>query len=187
MVANTFFEAKVEQLIDLARLFGSALEQAGLKYRVVGGLAVFVHVDSVDPLAGRLTRDVDVAIDRRDLEKVRAALEPYGFRYRHAASVDMFVYGAVPKARSAVHLLFIGEKVRPADLETVPGSEPVRSEAGILVAPVADLLRMKLTSFRLKDKVHIQDMDSVGLITPEIEKALPPVMRERLQEIRATE
>jgi len=43
---------------------------------------------------------------------------------------------------------------------------------------------MKLTSFRLKDKVHIKDMDSVGLITPEIEEALPPIMRERLQEIR---
>ena len=99
-----------------------------LKYRVAGGLAVFIHVDQVDPLAGRLTR--------------RAALD------------------------------------------AVPGSEPLRCDAGILLAPVADLLRMKLTSFRLKDKVHIKDMDSVGLITPEIEEALPPIMRERLQEIR---
>ena len=112
---------------------------------MAGGLLVFIHVDQVDPLAGRLTRDIDVAIDRRDLERLRAALD------------------------------------------AVPGSEPVRSEAGILLAPVADLLRMKLTRFRLKGKDHIKDMDSVGLITPEIEEALPPIMRERLQEIRATE
>jgi hypothetical protein len=46
---------------------------------------------------------------------------------------------------------------------------------------------MKLTSFRLKDKVHIQDLDGVGLITPEIESGLPPVLRERLAEVRATE
>jgi hypothetical protein len=46
---------------------------------------------------------------------------------------------------------------------------------------------MKLTSFRLKDKVHIQDMDSVGLITPEIEASLSPILRERLAEVRATE
>jgi hypothetical protein len=91
------------------------------------------------------------------------------------------------KARSAVHIVFIGEKVRPEYAEPVPGSPPYRSERGILIAPVADLVRMKLTSFRLKDKVHIQDMDSVGLITPEIEASLSPLFRERLAEVRATE
>ena len=44
---------------------------------------------------------------------------------------------------------------------------------------------MKLTSFRLKDKTHIIDMDSVGLITPEIEAGLPDALRERLQQVRA--
>jgi hypothetical protein len=46
---------------------------------------------------------------------------------------------------------------------------------------------MKLTSFRLKDKVHIQDMDGVGLITPAFEADLPPLLRDRLAEVRATE
>ena len=46
---------------------------------------------------------------------------------------------------------------------------------------------MKLTSFRLKDKVHIQDLDGVGLITPEIEAALPEPLRERLREVRTLE
>ena len=46
---------------------------------------------------------------------------------------------------------------------------------------------MKLTSFRMKDRVHIQDMDSVGLITPEIEAGLSDIFRARLAEIRATE
>jgi hypothetical protein len=46
---------------------------------------------------------------------------------------------------------------------------------------------MKLTSFRLKDKTHIIDMDSVGLITPEIEAGLPDVLRERLVQVRAEE
>jgi hypothetical protein len=45
------------------------------------------------------------------------------------------------------------------------------------LASVSDLVHMKLTSFRLKDKVHIQDLDSVGLITPEIEQALPEAPR----------
>jgi hypothetical protein len=49
------------------------------------------------------------------------------------------------------------------------------------------LVKMKLTSFRLKDRVHIQDLDSVGLITPDIEAQLSPPLKARLQEVRATE
>ena len=52
---------------------------------------------------------------------------------------------------------------------------------------MADLVRMKLTSFRLRDQVHIQDMDSVSLITPEIEDSLPEALRERLERVRASE
>ena len=85
-------------------------------------------------------------------------------------------------------MVFTGEKVRPEYLEPVPGfSEPTRTAEGILVAPVADLVHMKLTSFRLKDQVHIQDMDSVGLITPEIENSLSAALRERLEKVRAIE
>jgi len=58
---------------------------------------------------------------------------------------------------------------------------------GILLAPVADLVRMKLTSFRLKDKVHIIDLDSVGLITPEIEQTLTDALRDRLEQVRKEE
>ena len=56
-----------------------------------------------------------------------------------------------------------------------------------MVAPVADLVTMKLTSFRLKDQVHIQDMDSVGLITTEIEEQLSDTLRERLEQVRLSE
>ena len=82
-----------------------------------------------------------------------------------------------PSARSCVHLIFVGEEFLPA----------AESFEGALVAPVADLVRMKLTSFRLKDKVHIQDLDGVGLITSEIEAQLPDLLRQRLAEVRASE
>jgi len=98
----------------------------------------------------------------------------------------MLVDAAQPKARSAVHLVFVGEKVRADYPEAVPELSPAaETPEGILLAPVADLVRMKLTSFRLKDKVHLQDLDGVGLITPEIEAQLPGVLRARLRELRA--
>ncbi len=135
-----------------------------------------------------MTRDVDVAMNRGDLAKIAAIAEKHGFHYRHAAGVDMLLDAVQPRASTAVHLIFVREKVRPEYLEPVPDfSEPTRTAEGVLLAPVSDLVRMKLTSFRLKDKVHIQDMDSVGLITPEIEAGLPEPFRARLAEVRATE
>jgi hypothetical protein len=46
---------------------------------------------------------------------------------------------------------------------------------------------MKLTSFRAKDEAHLKDLDEAGLITPEVETGLPPLLRERLARTRARE
>jgi hypothetical protein len=178
------FESVLNQLFDTSRRFCEAAEGASIPCYVVGGIAVFLHVDERDPMAARLTPDIDVVIFRRDLDALLAVADTQSFRCRS----DTATFEVLDRHwRSEVHLLFIGEKVRPNYPEVVPASEPVRSARGILIAPVADLVRMKLTSFRLKDKVHIQDMDGVGLITPAIEADLPPLLRDRLAEVRATE
>lgn len=71
-------------------------------------------------------------------------------------------------------LVFVREKVRPEYVEAVPDfSPPVRTVEGVMLAPIADVVRMKLTSFRLRDQVHLKDLDAVGLITPEIEHSSP--------------
>ncbi|MGA3079148.1 MAG: hypothetical protein ABSG56_36400 [Bryobacteraceae bacterium] len=46
---------------------------------------------------------------------------------------------------------------------------------------------MKLSAFRDKDRVHIRSMDAAGLITAEVEKALPVELQNRLQHVRETE
>ena len=188
MITVAAYDRHVEQLFELMRRLHAALTKAEVDYRIVGGMAVFFQVSERDPDAARLTRDVDVAIDRNDIQRIARAAEDFGFRYQHAAGVDMLVDAKQPKARSAVHLLFVREKVRPDYLEPVPGfSEPTITAEGILLAPVSDLVRMKLTSFRLRDKTHVIDMDSVGLITPEIEAALSEPLRSRLQQVREEE
>jgi hypothetical protein len=78
------------------------------------------------------------------------------------------------RRRSTVFLRF-----EPTPSRAAPTTE------GVLLAPVADLVRMKLTSHRLKDRVHLQDLDSVGLITPEIEPGLSDELSRRLAEVRA--
>lgn len=187
MLTATAYDNHVEQLFDRIRQLHSILTAAGVPYRIVGGMAVFIHVSERDPLRARLTADVDAAIEREFLPTVIEAAREAGWVHRHAAGVDMLTDAERPRARSAVHLVFVNEKVRPEYAEPIPDSAPDVTEEGILVASVADLVRMKLTSFRLKDRVHIQDLDSVGLITAGIEQELPALLRERLAEVRASE
>jgi len=187
MLTATVYDTHVEQLFDRVQQLHSVLTAAAVPYRIVGGLAVFIHVSERDPLRARLTSDVDAAIDRQHLPAVIEAGRKVGWTYRHTAGVDRLVDEAQPKARSAVHLVFVNEKVRPNYAEAVPDSPPDKTREGIFLACVADLIRMKLTSYRLKDRVHIQDLDAVGLITPEIEEQLPELFRNRLSEIRASE
>jgi hypothetical protein len=182
------YDHHLEQLTAVAERVCRVLREAGIDYRVVGGLAVFFHVQSRDPLAARLTKDVDLAVDRADLPRITDVVRSLGLEYRHVAGADMLVDAVAPKARSGVHLIFVGERVRPDYLQPVPGfAEPTVSDQGILLVAVHELVRMKLTSFRQRDKTHIIDMDSVGLITPEIEAALPEALSERLRQVRAEE
>jgi hypothetical protein len=96
----------------------------------------------------------------------------------------MLVQAAEPSARRGVHMIFTGEKVRSEYAEAVPELGNPRTLHGIPLVSLADLVRMKLTSLRLKDQVHIQDLDEAGLITSDIEVALSPMLRERLAEVR---
>jgi hypothetical protein len=185
MITARAVDKHVEQLFEVLRRFHDALTGAGIPYRLVGGLGVFFQVSARNPLAARLTQDVDVAVDRNDLKRIAAVVKDFGFRYRHDAGVDLRVDATRPKTRSAVHFVFVREKVRAQYPEPVPDfSKPTVTEEGILLAPVPDLVRMKLTSLRLKDKVHLIDMDSVGLITPKIVASLPEALRERLRQVR---
>ncbi len=110
MLTAAAYDIHVEQLLEKMRRFHAALTAADIPYRIVGGLAVFIHVYKRDPLKARLTNDVDAAVDRSDLARIRSAAEKAGFRFRHVAGIDMLLDREKPKARSAVHLLFLNEK-----------------------------------------------------------------------------
>ena len=187
VLINAFFEERVEQLFELAGLVERIFSSAGLEYRVVGGVATYLYVEEVEPDAGRLTKDVDIAVRRADLEKIAKAAESFGLKHRHVAGVDMLVRPDQPSARRAIHLVFAGEKVRPEDPEPVPELGMSRRIRELRLIPLASLIRMKLTSFRLKDQTHLKDLDEAGLITPEMETGLSPVLAERLAQVRAHE
>ena len=182
--SNTFFETRVEQLFDLARLIEEIFAAAGLEYRVIGGLAVYLYVEDAEPDAGRLTRDIDIVVRRQDLARIAEAAKRFGLEHRHVAGVDMLVQTGGASTRRAVHLVFAGEKVRSHYSEPVPDISGGRTLHNVRLIPLADLVRMKLTSFRAKDEAHLKDLDQAGLITPEIEGHLSEILLERLHQMR---
>ncbi len=187
LFVNTFFEERLQDLFNLAARVEKAFGAAGIEYRVVGGLAAYLYVEEAEADAGRLTKDIDIVVRREDLPRIAEAVEPFGLVFRHTAGVDMLVQKGQPSARRAVHMIFDGEKVRPESPEATPKLGSARTIQGIPVVPLADLVTMKLTSFRLKDQTHLKDLDEQKLITAEIEASLPPVLRERLAQVRAHE
>jgi len=182
---NTFFEERVKQLFNLAEMVDRIFSSAGLDYRIVGGLAAYLYVEEAEPDAGRLTKDIDIAVRRADLNKISKAAESFGFQYRHVAGEDLLAPADQPSVRRAVHLVFAGEKVRPEYSEVTPQLGPYREIRALRTISLADLVRMKLTSFRAKDEAHVKDLDDAGLITPEVEGVLSPALTERLARVRA--
>lgn len=173
----------VEKVRDRLRRTAQALEQAQIPYAVIGGNAVAAWVGEVDEAAVRNTQDVDILLRRADLDRAKVALAQAGFIYRHAASIDMFLDGPNAKARDAVHVIFAGEKVRQEYLLPAPDVDEMKITATSRVLSLEALLRMKLTSFRLKDRVHILDFIDVGLVDASWCARLPDDLAKRLQSL----
>jgi hypothetical protein len=172
----------VERVRERLLRAAGALEAAGVPYAVVGGNAVAAWVSRVDEAAVRNTQDVDLLLRREDFEAARAALAGAGFVFRHVKGIDMFLDGAGAKARDALHILYAREKVR-ADSDLVAAPDVGESEpmAGFRAIGLEALVRMKLTSYRRKDQMHLLDLIDVGLVDESWVDRLPPSLAERLQ------
>ncbi len=168
-----------QRLLRAAR----ALEQAGVPYSVAGGNAVAAWVSRVDEAAVRNTQDVDIILRRDDLFAARNALEAAGFVYRHAANIDVFLDGPDAKARNAVHIVFAREKVHPDYAAPVPDVSESESTETFRLISLDALVRMKLTSFRDKDRVHLRDLMGVGLVDASWLERVPVSLKSRLQEL----
>jgi hypothetical protein len=173
----------VEKVRDRLRRAAESLEQAQIPYAVVGGNAVAAWVAEVDEAAVRNTQDVDILLRRADLDRAKEALGKAGFIYRHAASIDMFLDGPTAKARDAVHVVFAKEKVRQEYLLPAPDVDEMKITPTARVLSLEALLRMKLTSFRRKDQVHVSDLIDVGLVDASWVARLPAELAPRLQSL----
>lgn len=160
-----------------------ALESAGIPYAVAGGNAVAAWVATVDPAATRNTQNVDILLRRADIESAAQALAAVGFVRRHVAGMDMFLDGPNAKARDAVHAIPATEKIRPEYAIASPDVTDAQVVGPFRLLSLEALVKMKLTSFRDKDRVHLRDLLDVGLVDATWTARLPSELAKRLQHL----
>ena len=184
-------EEGIRQVRERLERAARALEHAGIPYAIVGGNAVAAWVSTVEPAAARNTRDVDLLLRRETFECAREALGAAGFIHRRvtalgqAGGMDVFLDGPHARARDALHVLWAGERAVPGAIEPNPDLAESPEANGFRLIPLEDLVRMKLISFRDKDRMHLRDLLSVGLIDADWPARFPQALADRLRQILA--
>ena len=177
----------IERVEQRLRKVTAALNDAGVRYAVIGGNAVAVWVAKIDPAATRTTVDVDLLVDQTDLDRITEVLQGVlGFQRHDLRPMALFVDPEEPSRRSGVRLVWAGQKVRPSYVHPAPRvDESVFDPQGFWALNLSALVRMKLTSLRDIDRVHVADMLRVGLVDDRVRAALPPDLLPRLDAIEA--
>jgi hypothetical protein len=176
------------------RLLRSAavLNGAGLPYAVIGGNAVAAWVSRVDESAVRNTRDVDLLLRREDLPAAIEAMAKAGFHHRRVASLgrpgtmDVFLESDSVRVGDGVHVIFAGERTLPDQPEPNASLDESDETGDFRLISLEALVRMKLSAFRDKDRVHLRDLASVGLIDATWPSRFSEELRDRLQQILDT-
>ena len=178
----------MERVERRLREVSTALDAAGIPYAVCGGNAVAAWVSRVDPAATRSTKDVDLLVREADEPRIAEVMHDLGFERRDLRRPMLYVDPEEPSTKSGVHLVWADALIRPGYLAPSPSvAENVRDPSGFRVLDLAALVRMKLTSYRDVDRVHLADLRDVGLIDDAVRDALSADLRARLDALAGAE
>jgi hypothetical protein len=181
-VFDRMFSA-VEKVRERLERSCKALAQAGVPYAVIGGNAVAAWVATIDDGAVRNTRDVDLLLREEDLAAATEALQAVGFVRGRGMDIVVFLDGDDGKPSQGIHVLIAGKKVKESYVSAAPLPDQAIDIDGKRIVDLVELVRMKLNSFRDKDRTHLRDMIMVGLIDETWPKKFEPSLGERLQEL----
>ena len=156
---------------DFEKILAS-LEAEGVRYILVGGLAMVAHGSAY------LTADVDIshALDRENVEALARAIGPLGPRLRDLpAGVSLPVDARLLRSGTnftleteAGELDLLGDTGAGSFQELWDRSVLVHFRGhAVRVASVADLIRMKKVAGRLKDQLHVMELEALLRILEE--------------------
>ena len=173
----------VEKVRERLERACAALEKHKVPYAVVGGNAVAAWVATVDEGAVRNTRDVDILLNRQDIDRATVALQEAGFHREVAMGSTLFLDVPDGTPSQGVRILWAAEKVRPEYVDASPLPSQSQNLEGMQIVEMERLVSMKLNSYRRKDQVHLLDLIGVGLVDEAWPARFSQVLSERLQEL----
>lgn len=172
-------QAKVYARLSLAT---TVLNEAGVSYALIGGLAMAAWVRSVDASRVRGTSNVDLLVSVRDVHRSMATLQGADFPYRDG---HMWSFGETPMVASQN-----GVRLRPVERRRVQGAffEPSVLQRTVMLEGVPtlaleDLVQDKLALDRGTDRIHVRDLVKVGLVDDTWRDRLPAPLDRRLWEL----
>lgn len=149
------------------------LEERGVKYLVVGGLAVNFH--GYDRVTGDL--DILVGFDRKNLEKFIAAIKSLGWRPRLPVSLEAFadskkraswirekgmkVFTLYNPKKEAEHVDVMTEDFLDFDKAYQDKKMISARDIQIPLVSIPDLIRLKKIAGRERDKIDIMALKEI--------------------------
>ncbi len=167
---------------ETLRRLAERLEDEGLEYAVIGGMAVVEHGSM------RTTEDIDLVMRRETLETFRERLLGRGYlpAFRGAAR-------AFRDTETGVRIEVVVTGEFPGDGKPKPVAFPDPHDAavegdGFRVVPLETLLDLKLASgmtasHRLRDLADVQDLIARANLPLELAERLDPSVREEYRKL----
>ena len=145
-------------LEDLQRL----AEEEHISLAIVGGLGA-IHFGY--PAA---TQDIDIAIDRRNLQSLIDASSRYGLK---VASESKSGWHTLTHDDVEINIVPEGAKARDSSPTVIPGPQQMGLDTGLHYAPIEYWMELKISSGRQKDRAHVV----------EVLKTLSPIAIEKIR------
>ncbi len=176
---SIFFEDRGAVQTALRRI-AQRLEELGISYAIVGGMALFTHG------VRRFTEDVDILIATESLQRIHDELEGRGYVTPFARSKNL------RDTEHGVRIEFLLSGQFPGDGKPKPVSFPRPEDVsievdGVRVISLPKLVELKLASgmtspHRVKDLADVQELIRARQLPLEFASQLDPFVRSRYQE-----
>jgi hypothetical protein len=163
------------------RAIARRLDELGVPYAVVGGMAMFAHGYR------RFTEDVDILVTAEGLEEIHRQLEGRGYLPPFAGSKQL------RDTDTGVRIEFLVSGCYPGDGRPKPVAFPdpaavAEDRGGIRVVRLATLVELKLASgmtvpARRRDLADVQDVIKALNLPAEFADQLDPFVREQYRQL----
>ena len=165
---------------DTLRRLCRRLDELGIAYALVGGMAMFLHGYR------RFTEDVHLLVTDADLRRIHAELEGLGYFPPFAGSKNL------RDAETGVRIEFLVTGQYPGDGKPQPVALPDPASVSVEIGGmncvnVPTLVQLKLASGaspgRMKDLADVQELIRALSLPLELRDALDPTLREKYREL----